>query len=420
MTKSMTCPRCERILTPTGEGFSCPGCSGQFLRDATINPELLTDPIDAPAGQPIACTKCGSPMTPRMLGTTEIDVCPNCPGVWLDPGETLSLSDPAGLQQFLLYSLSLPERVVRSTIGLAAGAAMETAGLLIPQSFQSAKTYELVVTNSLGFLTNQIGGVESDSPSQSADETFMARKAVGNFVDLAGMATLHVSPVWLLAIVSDVAYGSGSYVQELATELQQQGLIDDTSSIHHVDDVLNAIQDSSGNAASLFDTPPLSVDQLRETLDKTRESIGEVDYTGILPESELRQYWNEMQEIATGNDVSLLGVSGALAMNTLGKLETAAKGTLTGVQVAGGLLNRHVIGHYTESLQTISEQGLFETLRTTSGPYITAVWNNFSQTKPTWTEDLVTGRLALRGWKAVTGMLGATTATLPTDSTPPK
>lgn len=406
MTRSMACPRCDQILTPTSDGFTCPGCSGQFLSSAAIRPELLTDP-DGPAdSEPVICTMCGSSMIPRMLGRTEIDLCPACSGVWLDPGETLPLNDRDGLQQYLLYSLSLPERVVRSTIGLAAGAAMETAGLLIPQSFQSAKTYELVVTNSLGFLTNQVGGVDSRSAATSDNDDFMARKAVGNFVDLAGMATLHVSPVWLLAIVSDVAYGSSSYAQELATELQQQGLIDDTSSIHHVDDVLNAIQDSSGNAASLFDTPPLSVDQLRETLDRTRASLGEVDYLGILPESELRQYWNEMQEISARNDVSLLGVSGALAMNTLGKMETAAKGTLTGVKVAGGLLNRHVIGHYTESLRTISEQGLFETLRTTSGPYITAVWNNFAQDKPTWTEDLVTGRLAVRGWKTVTGLLG--------------
>lgn len=408
MPNSLMCPRCEQILTPSNDGFSCPGCSGQFIGNTTIGSDLLSDPVDGPSTEPIACTACGSPMKIQMLGDTEIDICEKCSGVWLDNGETLSLSDPAGLQQFLLYSLSLPERVVRSTVGLTAGAAMETAGVLIPQSFQSAKTYELVVKNSLGFLTTNIGGVESREPE--ADETptnedFMARKAVGNFVDLAGMATLHVSPVWLLAIVSDVAYGSSSYVQQLATELQEQGIIDDSSTIHHVDDVLNAIQGSSGNAASLFDTPPLSVDQLRDTLDKTRETLTEVDYTRILPESELKQYWNEMQEISVNNGVSLLGVSGALAMNTLGKLETAAKGTLTGVMVAGGLLNQHVLGHYVESLETMREQGFYETLKETSGPYVEAVWNNFAQDKPTWTEDLVTGRLAVRGWKAVTGML---------------
>ncbi len=51
---------------------------------------------------------------------------------------------------------------------------------------------------------------------------------------------------WLLPIVSDVAYGSHSYVQELADEVGEQVLIGDKSSVHHVDDVLNAIQEKAG------------------------------------------------------------------------------------------------------------------------------------------------------------------------------
>jgi len=345
-------------------------------------------------------------MQALLLGETEIDHCDACDAIWLDAGESLKVNDRGAIQRFMLYSLSLPERIVRSSVGMAAGAAKETAALLIPQSFQSAKTYELVVTNSLSFLTENIGGVAAKPGAETAGDDFMARKAVGNFVDLAGMATLHVSPVWLLAIVSDVAYGSSSYVRELADELQSQGLIDDSSSIHHVDDVLDAIQSSSGNAASLFDTPPLSVDQLRETLNKTRESITAVDYTGVLPEAELRNYWNEMREISDKHGVSLLGVSGALAMNTLGKLETAARGTLTGVRVVGGLFNRHVIGHYMTSLKTVRSKGLFDTVRETSGPYVSAVWNNFADDKPTWTEDVISGKLAIRGWKKVTGLIG--------------
>ena len=406
MTDPHSCPRCSAELVPTGDGdFQCIGCSGRFVREAAVDERWLTPPGTAEV-KPVGCPACGTEMQVSMLGTTELDRCPDCHGIWLDAEETLELNERRGLQQLLLYSLSLPERMVRSSVGIAAGAAMETVGLLIPQSFQSAKTYELVVKNSLGFLAQDVGGVISDAGESPKNEDFMARKAVGNFVDLAGMATLHVSPVWLLAIVSDVAYGTSGYVQELARELQDQGIIDDSSSIHHVDDVLTAIQDSSGNVATLFDTPPLSVDQLKATLDGTRESITTVDYSRILPESELRQYWNEMQEISATHGVSLLGVSGALAMNTLGKLETAAKGTLTGVRVVGGLFNQHVIGHYTSSLRNIQENGLFESLCEISGPYVEAVWNNFSHDRPTWTEDFLTGRLTVKGWRKVTGLFG--------------
>ena len=145
---------------------------------------------------------------------------------------------------------------MRSTIGLAAGAAKETAEFLVPQAFQDSKTYEIVVRNSLRFLTQDVGGAANETEDATEVEDYLARKAVGNFVDLAGLATLHLSPLWLLAIVSDIAYGSKSYVLELADELKKKGLIDESSTIHNVDDVLEAIQNASGKAANTFDMSP--------------------------------------------------------------------------------------------------------------------------------------------------------------------
>lgn len=418
MTVQNPCPRCclPLVADELQECLSCSGCSGHFVKDASVHSRYFEQPVTAGVSAPLKCPICQLDMSVIMLGDVELDRCNACGGVWLDAGEEFRADTPQGLQRLVMYSLSLPERIVRSTVGVAAGAALETASLLVPQSFQSGKTYEIVVRNSLSFLTSNVGGVVSrDAAAPATSEAdFMARKAAGNFVDLAGMATLHVSPLWFLAIVSDVAYGTKTYVQELAKELQEQGLIDDTSSIHHVDDVLKAIQDGSGNAASLFDTPPLSVDQLRETLDRTRTSLTSVDYTSVLPEAELRKYWEEMKDVSTQENVSLLGVSGALAMNTLSKVETVSKGTLTGIQVVGGLFNRHVIGHYVTSLQTIRDKGFFETVQESSAPYIQAVWSNFADDKPTWTEDVLSGKMLVQGWKKVTGWFGGEARTGPT------
>jgi hypothetical protein len=337
------------------------------------------------------------------LDDAELDHCRDCNGVWLDAGEQLEKSSAASsLSRMLLYSVTVPERVLRSTVGVAAGAATETASLLVPQAFQSAKTYQLVVKNALGFLARDIGGVKSDGDSEETQDDFVARKAVGNFVDLAGLATLHVSPVWLLAIVSDVAYGTKAYVVELAEELKQQGLIDEQSVINNVDDVLAAIQNASGEAASLFDTPPLSVDQLKKTLNSTKESLASADVTTLLPEAEIKNYWNEMREVANKEHVSLLGVSGAMTMATLSKVSTVSKGVLTGVQVVGGIVNREIIGHYVSSLHIIQQRGLFIVLNETSAPYVEAVWNNFSDDRSTWTEEIVTGRAIKSGLSTIT------------------
>lgn len=307
----------------------------------------------------------------------------------------------------LLFGLSLPERLVRSAVGLTAGAVRELAGFVVPQAFQTSKSYEIAIHNSLSFLTETVGGAEraAAAPADAAGE-YVARKAVGNFIDLAGLATLHVSPLWVLAVVSDVCYGTKSYVHEVARELQAQGVINDASTIHHVEDLLGAIQRASGTTASTFDTPPLSVAELRRTIDDTRQSLTEADIRKLIPQSELAAYWNEMQAIASAEGVSLLDVSAAVTMNTLNRVKTASRGALTSIQVAGGLVNRNVLGHYRDSLERIRQQGLYALVRESYQPYVDAVWRNFSNERRSWTETLLDPRNISRGWDRMWTWIG--------------
>ena len=320
---------------------------------------------------------------------------PTAPNVAENP----SGEPEAGLSRFLLYTLSLPERVVRSTVGVTAGAAREAAHALVPQAFQSSKVYELVIASSLNFLTEDIGGVEQQArPGEAPSvDNFLARKAVGNFVDLAGLATLHLSPIWVFAVVSDVAYGSKVYLNELAAELRQRGLIRPDSTINRVEDLFDAIRSATGETATMIATPPLSLAELKSSVEKIKTA----DLTALLPQQELAEQWNEMRAIAARENVSLLGVSGALTMNMLQKVGAVANGTLTGVQVAGGLFNRKVLGHYAAGLRAVREQGFYPLVRETSAPYRQAVWTNFATARSTWTSQLVSGELFRNAWAAV-------------------
>jgi hypothetical protein len=304
----------------------------------------------------------------------------------------------AALSRYLLYTLSLPERVVRATVGVTAGAAREAAHALVPQAFQSSKVYEVVIASSLNFLTEDVGGVEpAVRPGETPNvDNFLARKAVGNFVDLAGLAALHLSPIWLFAVVSDVAYGSKVYLNELAAELRQRGLIRPDSSIERVEDLLEAIRAKTGETADLFATPPLSFAQLKESVDKIRA----VDPQALLPPNELAAQWEEIRAIARQENVSLLGVSGALTLHMLNKVGAVAQSTLTGVEVAGGLFNRNVLGHYAAGLRAVREQGFYRLVRTTSAPYRRAVWTNFAGARTTWTSQLLSGQLFRSLWQA--------------------
>jgi hypothetical protein len=329
------------------------------------------------------------------------------------------VGSPAALSESLLYGLSFPERLVRGVIGLSAGAARELAEVLVPQAFKDSASYKLAIENSLGFLTETVGGVpgrgdpagaipgqcEADGANDAEAGEQIARKAVGNFIDLAGLATLHVSPMWMLAVVNDVAYGTGTFTRELALELQAQGVIDDAATIHHVDDILAAVQRTCGTAAGTFDSPPLSVEELKRTIDEARRDLSEADVRRLIPEAELRRYWADMRAVASAEQVTLLGVSAAITMQAFGKAKAAGQSTLIGARVAGGILNRNVVAHYREALTRIVQQGLFATVRESYGPYVTAVWGNFSREKTSWTERVLdpgnASRVVSGVWKRI-------------------
>lgn len=322
-------------------------------------------------------------------------------------------ADPGveSVSKYLQYTLSLPERAIRSTAAVVGGVAQQSAMFLVPSSFQDSKTYKTFVQQMLDMVAHDIGGTkrEESNPEIESDtqvEGYVARKTVGSFVDLAGMATLHVSPLTVLAIVSDVAYGSNVYLKQLGDELKREGVIDKESTIDHAADLLQAIGTASGKAADRFDQPPLSIEGLQETIAEAQASVGEIDPTKVIPQAEIKRMWGQMQDMADEQDVDLIDVSSAMTMYTLNQVATVSKGALTTIRVTGDLLDKHLIDHYWQGLQRISDEGIWQVVASSSRPYIDAVWMNFSSEKDTITEDVVSGRLVTRAWTGFCDWLG--------------
>jgi hypothetical protein len=234
----------------------------------------------------------------------------------------------------------------------------------------------------------------------------VARKTVGNFVDMAGMATLHLSPIILLAVFSDVAYGSQTFLKQLAEELKAQGIIEPDSTIDRASDLVTAIGEASGIAATTFDTPPLSVEGLQATINDARKAAGRLDPTSVIPQAEITRMWAEMNEIAQREGVSLLNVSSAMTLYSLQRIGHFGGGALSSVKVAGNLLDRTVFDHYRGALVRLRAEGFYAMLAEASAPYIEAVWANFSSEKATITEELVTGRMLSKAGRTVMRWLG--------------
>ena len=250
---------------------------------------------------------------------------------------------------------------------------------------------------------DQVQVVASRSHLTPEVEAFVARKTVGSFVEIAGWATLHLSPVTVLAIFSDLAYGSKTYLNELSGELKAKGVIDPETTIDQVSDLLDAISKTSGMTAQAFDMPPISVEGLKKTVEQTRQAIAKTSPTQLIPQSEVKRLWNEMKETAEQQEVNLLSISSTMTLYTLNKVGAIGKGTLSAVTVAGNMFDRHILDHYRSGLGDIRSRGVYMTLSENSQPYMAAAWNNFSTSKPTITEDLLSGALFARGWRAVCG-----------------
>ena len=319
------------------------------------------------------------------------------------------------LMRLFHYSASLPERTLRSAGALAGGLVRESANWLLPSAFRNSRSYSIFIQQMLDFVCNDIGGVRrmrslspTDSSSELSEEeqaaqnqAFLARKTVGNLLDMSALATFHISPLTVLAVFSDVAYGSRHYLQQLSERLKSQHIIDEQTTIDSASDLLEALEKASASAAGVFDKPPISIEGLRRTIEETQAAIRQVDPTKLLPAAEIDQLWRQIDMAAKEQNASIWDVSATISLVALGNIQAISKGAIVGLDVAGNLFNEHIVQHYWEGLRAIERHGLIPTLSRASAPYLEAVWMNFAVGHKTWTEQLLSGELIKWGWSQI-------------------
>ena len=308
------------------------------------------------------------------------------------------MSEPQSLYDQLVYGLSLPERVVRGLSAGVGGLVNESAARLIPAAFRSSRSYNNFIESSLRILIHDVGGVardeaESDAVPESEEDVSLARKAVGGMLDFAGSATMPVSPLTVLAVINDVAYGSNVFLKQLAAELEREGIIDDSSTIHHVSDLIDVVGKTSKGAMSAAEAPPLDAAALTDTVTRLRAELSEADPASIIPQAELERVWNDMRSIADSSRLGFWQVGAAVALHSMDRMDTVVRGSLSSVRVAGSLLDQHIVSHYADAVSDIYRRGLYETVAEASQPYTDAIWENFSPARETWTSELLAGRL---------------------------
>src|SRR4029453_16495809 len=91
----------------------------------------------------------------------------------------------------------------------------------------------------------------------------LVRKTAGNVVELGSFLAVGWSPVWLLAGASDLVGGTKVDLRAPVTELRDAGVLAPDVDIGSFEELLTALEETSGVLADAVDVPPLDITSVR-------------------------------------------------------------------------------------------------------------------------------------------------------------
>jgi hypothetical protein len=269
------------------------------------------------------------------------------------------------------YLASLPERTARAGAALTGGLVYETGEVLLPLAVRRSRMYQAVVGRLLRITIELVGGVEGVFPTEEMlARELLARKTAGNVVEIGSFLAVGWSPVWLLAGASDLIGGSKAYLRVLLTELKNAGVLAAEEDVSSFEELLSALEGTSGVLADTVDVPPLNVAGVRASWQELRRQAGD------LPDAQgLEKIFSQLRLAARREDRSVMEISSVVALGA--------------VRAGVTLGNVHIFDYYRGALRTIADEGLVSFLYRTSTPYLTRARSHFDPESSTFSERLL-------------------------------
>ena len=299
------------------------------------------------------------------------------------------------------YLVTLPERLLRSVVGLGAGLAREVGDLVLPDSVRQGQLYRNMVDTTLRFLIEQVGGAEGAYPAESPlPGDFLARRAAGNAVEMLGVVAFRASPVWVLAALADVCGLGRHLIPQLADELKRQGLLDKEAAFESVDQVLDGLERTSARMASAINTLPLDVATLRAEWNAIREEARKLQPASLPSPEMVTGLWDRLRTEAAAQNRSVFETSSTLALSAVRSLPEGLRwlsaSAVAGAGRTGRVFGGALLDHYRQTLDEMRETGYAEYASRQLGPYVRAAVAQFSPEQRTLTERFVD---RLSGWR---------------------
>ena len=292
------------------------------------------------------------------------------------------------------YLLSLPERAIRSALGLSAGLLREVGEVVLPRGVRSSQLYRSLVDVTLRYVIEQIGGAKGVYPAEQPQlDDFLARRGAGNAIELLGIIAFRVSPVWVLAAMADLSGLGRRLIPEIAEALKAQGLLEKDTQFYSVDQLLDGLERTSSRLAEAFNTPPLDVDGLRKEWAAIRGEARGLKPIGLPSPEAIANQWEKLKQESARQGRSVFETSSAMAISAVRALPDKARWLSASARVgaahAGKLLSAAILEHYDQTLNELREVGYLTYAKRQLSPYVRACGDLFSPRRQTLTQRLL-------------------------------
>ena len=292
------------------------------------------------------------------------------------------------------YFLSLPERVVRSALGLSAGLVREVGEVVLPRGVRRSQLYKSLVDATLRYVIEQVGGAKGIYPLETPQpDDFLARRGAGNAIELLGIVAFRVSPVWVLAALADLSGLGRRLIPEIAEALKAQGLLEKEAQFHGVDQLLDGLERTSSRLAETLNTPPLDVDGLRKEWSEIRSQARGLKPTELPSPKAIGNQWEDLKQESARQGRSVFETSSVMAVSAVRALTDKARWLSASARVGathtGKLLSGAILEHYSQTLNELRKVGYLTYAKRQLSPYLRACVDQFSPQRRTLTQRLL-------------------------------
>ena len=288
-----------------------------------------------------------------------------------------------GLKNQTRFALSIPERVVRSLAALSGGLLREIGVIAVPASLRRTTLYRLIVEVTLRFLIAQVGQVEGVYPTEKQIAgNFLLRRGASHGMELIGLLTIHVSPIWVLAALADATGAGRALIQQIAGALKEEGLLSADAHFETMDQLLDGLEKMSGHLAETINLPPVEPAELRREWTRFRDELPTVPQASLPSAEQLQDVWNKLVNVSRNQKRSVFTVCSVMAVSAITSLPSRvvwlSRAAHVAVRRTGEVIGEELLMHYAGAADQMTRGGFGDYWQQAFRPYLRAAAEQFA------------------------------------------